>query len=259
MQPFYLSDGDRLIATESTRGPWSNVHQHAGPPSALLVRAAEAAAPDMALARITVEMQRPVPIGEMTVRVDVEKPGRKALVLRAALEADGAVCLVARVVMMRVADVGAPVVSHGAVPRPVDVSPPFEFNFFRHPVGYHTAMEARLARGAWGQGDMALWMRQRVPLVAGEAPSPAQRVLVIADAGSGVSAALDPRRFGFLNADLTVHLLRPPAGEWVLMDSQTFVVPDGRALADTALFDAAGRIGRSAQSLVVDPMPPAAR
>ena len=257
MQPFYIPDGDALVATESTRGPWSNVHQHAGPPSALLVRAAEAAAPGMAIARITVEMQRPVPIGVMTVCVDVEKPGRKALVLRAVLEADGVPCLLARAVMMRVADVGVDPVTHGPPPPSVDVSPPFEFDFFQHPVGYHTAMEARLARGTWGRGDMALWMRQRVALVAGELPSPAQRVLVIADAGSGVSAALDPRRFGFLNADLTVHLVRPPAGEWVLMDSQTFVGPDGRALANTALFDASGRIGRSAQSLVVDPMPAA--
>lgn len=258
MEPFYIPDGDRLVATESTRGPWSNMHQHAGPPSALLVRAVEAAAPDMALARITVEMQRPVPIGVMTVRVDVEKPGRKAMVLRAALEADGVLCLLARVVMMRVADVGTPTVPHGAAPAPVGTARPFEFDFFQHPVGYHTAMEARVARGTWGRGDMALWMRQRVPLVAGELPSPAQRVLVIADAGSGVSAALDPKRFGFLNADLTVHLVRPPAGEWVLMDSQTFVGPDGRALADTALYDGGGRIGRSAQSLVVDPMPTAA-
>lgn len=256
MEPFYVPDGDRLIATASTRGPWSNVHQHAGPPSALLVRACERAAPEMALARITVEMLRPVPIDAVTVRVEVEKPGRKALVLRAVLEADGVVCLLARAVMMRVADVGAPVVTHGVAPASVEEASAFEFDFFQHPIGYHTAMEARVARGRWGQGDMALWMRQRVALVADEAPSPAQRVLVVADAGSGVSAALDPRRFGFLNADLTVHLLRPPVDAWIRMDSQTFVGPDGRALADTALLDHHGRFGRSAQSLVVDPLPP---
>lgn len=256
MEPFFVPDGDRLIATASTRGPWSNVHQHAGPPSALLVRGCERAAPELALARITVEMLRPVPIGAVTVRVEVEKPGRKAMVLRAVLECDGVACLLARALMMRVADVGAPGVSHGATPAPVEQAGPFEFDFFQHPIGYHTAMEARVARGTWGQGDMALWMRQRVDLVAGEPPSPAQRVLVVADAGSGVSAALDPRRFGFVNADLTVHLVRPPVDEWILMDAQTFVGPDGRALADTALLDRLGRVGRSAQSLVVEPMPP---
>ena len=46
----------------------------------------------------------------------------------------------------------------------------------------------------------------RHPLVAGEEPSPLQRVLIAADAGNGVSAALDWRRYLFINTDLSVHL-----------------------------------------------------
>lgn len=259
MEPFYVRNGDELVATPSTRGPWSNDHQHAGPPSALLVRAAELAAPDLELARITVEMLRPIPIAAMRVHVDVEKPGRRAMVLRVALEADGVTCLLARALMVRVADVGAPRVTHDPTPPPIAEARPYSFDFFRHPVGYHTAMEMLASRGTWGSGSMATWMRQRVALVDDETPSGAQRVLVVADAGSGVSAALDPARFGFVNADLTVHLLRPALGEWILMDAQTTVGPGGRALADTALFDVGGRIGRGAQSLVVEAMPPGAR
>ena len=52
----------------------------------------------------------------------------------------------------------------------------------------------------------------RHPLVAGEPTSPLARVLVAADPGNGVSAALDYRRFVFINTELTVHLLREPAG-----------------------------------------------
>lgn len=259
MEPFYLPDGDLLIATASTRGPWSNDHQHAGPPSALLVRACEAAAPGMAVARVTVEMLRPVPIGAVRVSVDVEKPGRKAVVLRATLEADGVACLLARVLMVRVADVGAPVAADSPPDTQADQALPYSFDFFRHAVGYHTAVEMRAARGTWGSGAMACWMRQRVPLVAGESPTGAQRALVVADAGSGVSAALDPRRFGFVNADLTVHLVREPAGEWLMLDALTTIGPDGRALADTGLYDAHGRFGTGAQSLVVEPMPAGAR
>ena len=117
-------------------------------------------------------------------------------------------------------------------------------------VGYHTAMEYRFLRGGFLEpGPATVWMRSRVPLVAGEAPSALDRVLVAADSGNGVSAALDHRRFLFINTDLSVHLLRMPVGEWVCLEATTYV--DGVGLADTVLWDERGRIGRAAQTLLV--------
>ena len=117
-------------------------------------------------------------------------------------------------------------------------------------VGYHTAMEYRFVRGAFLEpGPATVWMRMRVPLVEGEDPTPLQRVLVAADSGNGVSAALDWREYLFINTDLSVHLLRPPSGEWVCLDAVTHV--DGLGLSDTALWDERGRIGRAAQTLLV--------
>ena len=91
----------------------------------------------------------------------------------------------------------------------------------------------------------------RQPLVEGEEPTPLQRVLVAADSGNGVSAALDPRGFVFVNTDLTVHLQRMPRGEWVCLDARTFAEPNGVGVTDTALYDERGRIGRAAQTLLV--------
>ncbi len=64
-----------------------------------------------------------------------------------------------------------------------------------------------------GSGDG--WLRLRGQLVAGEAPSPAQRVAVAADAINGVGFALDIARWTFVNADLTVYLHRELEGEYV--------------------------------------------
>jgi len=89
------------------------------------------------------------------------------------------------------------------------------------------------------------------PLVEGEEPSPLQRVLTVADSGNGVSGALDYRRFLFINTDLSVHLHRMPEGEWVCLEARTFPEPNGVGLADTALYDERGRIGRAAQTLLV--------
>jgi hypothetical protein len=121
-------------------------------------------------------------------------------------------------------------------------------------VGYHTAMEVRFSTGSFRErGPATAWMRMRVPLVDGEEPSPLTRVLVAADSGNGVSSVLDFEKYLFVNADLTVHLVRYPAGEWVCLEAVTSVDSTGVGLADTALHDERGRIGRSVQSLLVGP------
>jgi Thioesterase-like superfamily len=254
--PFYRRDGEIFVATEQTRGPWSKDHQHAGPPSALLCRGAEGLLPDMEVARLSCEMLKPVPIGPLRIEAQVEKAGRKAAVVRARLIASAptgdVVCLDARVGCVRVAAVDAPALVHAPPPPGPETCPPFTFSFFPWETGYHTALEGRLARGTFGVGSMALWLRPRGALVEGEAMSPAQRALVVADAGSGVSLGLDVRRYSFANADLSVHLSRAPHGEWILLDASTWTSGNGRGVADTALSDVQGFIGRGVQTLIVE-------
>jgi hypothetical protein len=121
-------------------------------------------------------------------------------------------------------------------------------------VGYHTAMDYRFLEGAFLEpGPAVVWMRMRQPLVDAEAPSPLVRVLVAADSGNGVSAALDYRRFLFINTELTVHLVREAAGEWVCLDAVTRTGERGVGLAETVLRDERGRLGRASQTLLVRP------
>lgn len=98
-------------------------------------------------------------------------------------------------------------------------------------------------------------MRQRCPLVPGEAPTPWQRTLVAADAGHGVAVPVPLGEYTFLNADLSVHLVRPPRGAWVGLESRSVAEPSGIGLCRTRLWDADGVVGRAAQSLVVAARP----
>ena len=91
----------------------------------------------------------------------------------------------------------------------------------------------------------------RHPLLADEDPSPYQRVVVVADSGNGVSAVLDYERYTFVNFDLTINLLRRPIGEWICLDARTALGPGGGGLAESALYDESGLIGRATQSLAV--------
>ena len=92
-----------------------------------------------------------------------------------------------------------------------------------------------------------------MPLVAGEETAPLERLLTMADAASGVSAALDWERWLFINVDLGINLERPPEGEWMAMEAQTRFGPHGAGLCTSVLSDRGGRVGVSTQSLLVAP------
>ena len=83
----------------------------------------------------------------------------------------------------------------------------------------------------------------------GEEPTPLQRVMVAADTGNGISATLDWRRFLFINCDLTVQLMRLPAGEWICLEATTTIGQIG--VTETSLWDEEGRIGSALQTLLV--------
>ncbi len=120
-------------------------------------------------------------------------------------------------------------------------------------VGYHTAMQWRSLRGGFVElGPATVWLRMRQPLLEGEQPSALQRTMVSADVGNGISAVLDWRRFLFINVDLTVHLERMPEGEWICVDAKTVPQPNGIGTAESVLSDRRGRIGRVAQTLLIN-------
>jgi acyl-Coa thioesterase superfamily protein/acyl-CoA thioesterase superfamily protein len=251
-EAFFVPDGDGWLATTHTRGPWSPAHQHGGPPAALLAHAVERAAPELFVARFTMDFLRPVPIDRLRVRLTPLRHGAKVqrwtgeLLHGETVVAHAVIALIRReAISLTLAD------TTPALPPP-EASTPFQFPFFRDSDGYHTAMETRVARGKFGSGRVAAWMRQRVPLLPNEPPTPLERVLIAADSGSGVSAAITHARQTAINPDLTVALSRPLEGEWVGLDSVSTYEPHGIGLADTRLCDARGTLGRSLQALVLE-------
>jgi hypothetical protein len=254
---FYEPDGDRYVATELTRGPWDPGAQHAGPPAALLGREIERL-PDAAefqVGRVTCEILRSVPIAPLRVSARVVRPGRRVQLLEAELKDEaGEPLMRASAWRIRTAPVEIPPEAIAVNEPPPGPEQGAEAEFFPtgQELGYHSAMECRFIAGGFVEvGPATVWLRMRQPLVVGEAPSPLQRVLVTADVGNGVSASLDYRRYLFINVDLTVHLERMPAGEWVCVDAVTLPQPNGVGTAESVLSDERGRIGRALQTLLI--------
>src|SRR5262245_51163404 len=88
---FFEPRGSVYLATEATRGPWDEKHQHAGPPSGLLGRAFERLEPreDARIVRVTVEILRPVPIAEVEIEATVVRPGKRVELLEAVMTSQG--------------------------------------------------------------------------------------------------------------------------------------------------------------------------
>ncbi|MEM6996178.1 MAG: thioesterase family protein [Myxococcota bacterium] len=258
---FYVEHADgTLTATAATRGPWSDDHQHGGPPAALLMRAVEGfgEAPEaFAVVRLTVELLQPIAIeGALRVAVDPVKLGGQAQRLEATLrDRDDAVLAKASALRLRMDQVELPPARHQAAPPlpPPEQSEALVFPFFSADVGYHTAVEVAVARGRWGQGPCAAWLRPRVPLVAGETITPAQAVTIAADAANGIAMVLDSARYRFVNPDLTIAMARPPEGLWVGIDAHAAALPIGVGINDCALHDRRGELGRIVQSLLIRP------
>jgi hypothetical protein len=268
--PFYERDGDHYVASELTRGPWDPDAQHAGPPAAQIARGIERleGGGPRQVGRITYEILRPVPIAPLRVAAEVVRPGRSVDLVEATLSAENGPVIRARAWRLREAQVDVPreltstsqaapeagpaLLHPGELPPGPEEGRAVDFFATGQSVGFHTAMEYRFTRRAFTEpGPATAWLRMLHPLVDEEEPTPLQRVAVAADTGNGISATLDFERFIFINVDLTLHLLRPPEGEWVCLDSITIPERSGVGITDTALYDERGPIGRAVQTLLV--------
>jgi hypothetical protein len=255
----YSEIGDGMfLASELTRGPWHPDHQHAGPPSGLICRAVERAAASQGLthlARLTVNLLRPTPIGECRVDVAADYVGRNAGHFSGRLIAEGKdvarfTALMQREDLERLPE-GTPGHPPPIAPKPPGDSSPVTMALANGSVGYGHFVENRLAAGRFFNGPSAAWFRMNHPLVAGETPSGYQRAAVAGDSGNGISAALDIKKYLFLNCDLTINLFRRPEGEWICLESRSLFGDNGCGLAESALYDERGLIGRATQSLAV--------
>ena len=254
-EPIFRRDGDAYVPTGHARGPWDPDMQHGGAPSALLAGAFEALAPDLQLARLTVEFFGAVPLVPLTIAAEVVKPGRRLQLAEATLTAGGRETCRARAVLLRRTELdGLP---EGTAGAPLDRGPeeiePIAFPLSHQLDGFGaTAMDLRFTDGSWGDGPARVWFRLKRPLVEGEEPTPVQRAVAAADFGNGVSRVLHWDDWLFINTDLTVQLHRPPAGEWVALDARTILEPNGSGLAVSTLHDRRGPIGTGQQTLFVD-------
>jgi acyl-coenzyme A thioesterase PaaI-like protein len=257
-----------LRATEASEGPWTAGMQHGGTVCAVLTRALEQTAEAAGLtgghfARIAVDLLRPVPVGPVPITAEVIRPGRQIALLRAELrDGEGPGSRVLAVAnawwRRRAAGIVDEVVHPDAptLPDPDTLPTETATNDLNRYLdrGYNAATEWRFAGGRIEDpGATIAWIRPRIPLVPGEQISPAQLLMLIADAASGSSAPLDFRTHLFANIDVVVSSLRPIEGDWVSLHATTAIDGFGGGTTTTVLGDRRGAAAFALNTLFVAP------
>jgi acyl-Coa thioesterase superfamily protein/acyl-CoA thioesterase superfamily protein len=250
---FTAQDG-RFVASELARGPWDPNAQHGGAPAALLMRAFERlpAADGLDLARVTYEFVRPVPLGELLVEAEVVRGGKRVQLLDGVIRTpDGVEVVRARALQVQRAQAGSSSDGAGAL-APPETGRENDFAAPHRPMFSPDAVEIRFVEGEFsGTGPASAWFRLRQPLIAGEETSALQRLAAAADFGNGISRVLPWEDYLFINPDLTLYIEREPAGDWIGLQAQTLIAPDGIGTSESVLYDLRGRVGRAIQALLV--------
>jgi acyl-Coa thioesterase superfamily protein/acyl-CoA thioesterase superfamily protein len=252
LDAIFIRKGNVFEPTELARGPWDPDAQHGGAPAALITGELERIGDGRPFARIALHLLKPVPLAPLAVSATVERDGRRARRLRAELRAGDDVVCFAYALQLQGGDDPLPEIALKAR-KP---APPYAGSPAISPAPWRMfggeGVEIQFVDGAFDTpGPAAAWFRLRVPVVDGEPTSQLQRAMAAADFGNGISAAISWDDYTFVNPELTVYLLREPAGEWIGLDSRTAIDPGGIGLAESTLYDEQGAFGRALQSLYV--------
>ncbi len=253
-EAFFVTDDDvHFVATEYSRGPWDADACHGGPPCGLMVRAVERLVPDKQLVRLTAEIIRPVPMAGFRIDTEVFRDGRAVSIVDVRMTAGGKLIARAHAALHRAqepfevknARVDYPDFA-AARPGAFPVDQTLHGRF-----GFTNAVEIRYPPGETGGGPTTLWMRTRVPLLAGEESSGFQRICPLADCGNGVSWNEYFVDVAALNPDLTVVFHREPRGEWFAMSAISHTHGNGIGATEARLYDVHGPVGFACQGLLV--------
>ncbi len=260
---FTTNDNHWFTPTAHSRGPWSEHHCHAGPPTGLAARAAELLFPDQRLTRLTINLMRPIPHAGFFVESIVIRKGRSVSLSKVTLQAeDGQVFAQAEGLHMteqtdgKLAASGflANDESSQQYGTPEDALPgrfPITEMLHGQPGFNGDGVETRYPIGQTPDpGSTIAWLKT-VPLLATETPSPFQRICPLADCGNAFSRRAEPWQVNFMNPDLTLLLFRDPVGDWLGSDSTGHWQSNGIGLADATLFDKSGIVGRAMQTLLL--------
>lgn len=263
-QALYVRDGDAFVGTVCTKGSWHANGQSGGAVLALLGHVLEdvPALVPMSLTRLTVDLVRPVPVGErLRVETEVLREGKKIQVVELTVRTSETEHVRARALRIRDADLSRrpDMPASTTDVRPAATLPPpeqLQGVDDRPGVAEFLRLGAEMRRTTEPiDGQHGLWVRLRVPVVAGEDVRATSRAVVPMDCVNLIGVPLVASAATAVNADVSAHVVRPPVGEWVALVGNTWYAHGvGHGMSVASMSDSLGVFGTTSTSQVVQPV-----
>ena len=251
MEPYFYVDGRKVIATPHGAGPWDPRMLHGGAPTALITSIVEAlpSGVPMRVTRLTVDLQRPVPVGELEADVKITREGRNIQTCEVVLLANGKQVVRASGLRMRKEMLDLP---EGAALAEMPLQAAGNSTPFSRSNGFNSTVEMReAAEGPVAGAARHVWFHIERPFRQDMETTPLMRAAATGDYCNGFGSPLNFEEWTYINADLTLHFVREPVGEWMMLAANSWIGVDGRGLAFGQLADERGLFGRAIQSLVI--------
>ncbi|WP_328823499.1 thioesterase family protein [Metallococcus carri] len=253
---YYRRLGPHTYApTINAQGAWRDTEQHMAPISGLITHELCTHEPreDMQIGRITFEILGIIPAVETSIEVTTVRPGRTIELLEATASAGGRPVIRARAWRLSRQDTTAyagselPAMDPPDAGRPVDTTSEWPGGFIR------TLRTLELPGGRAGRRQV--WVRSACTLLEQEPAAGLAAYVMLVDGANGIATRIRPSELMFPNVELSIHLLRQPAGPWLGLDTAVSFGPGGLGITSTTLNDEDGAFGRAEQELTVREFP----
>lgn len=248
---FCIDEGGWIMGNDGARGPWNANGCHGGPVAGILARAAERAVPNKQLARLTIDLIKPVPLSGFKIKYFTGKEGRN--VSRGTLELrnrEEELCASASALFLISVDIGSVRTTHIETPKLTSAS---VFSFPKIAANHELPTFADHVELAildqFQNGPNTIWMKTP-RLLDDEIMSGFQLTCPIADCCNGFSRNEEVQEVSFINPDLNIQIHRTPVSEWIGAKFSSQWETNGIGLASALLFDDEGPVG-TAQQIVL--------
>ncbi len=249
LDAFFEPLGEELAPRPHARSPWSADMLH----GRLLAGLTARSLPDSGsyqLVRLTVDLFKAAPMEPVRVQCRVIRDGRRVRSAEISVRCAGAeVARASALLLLRTRPPGGTVWSAPGwdVPRAESLPKPVRGedslgNPDLRPIGL----------GFEGAGPRRAWLRDDRDLVDGEPLGPWVRAAMAADVANPLSN-WGTHGLDYINADVTLSMVRDPTGAWIGLDVTDHLDRDGVALGLAALHDGDGRFGHCTVSSVATP------
>ena len=260
----YVRDGDAFVGTTLTQGGWDRRHMNGAAVLALLGHCLDDVPTlvPMVIARFTADLARPLPIGpRLHVLPEVVREGKKLQLVQLRIVVDDVEHAWASALRLRVdvlSDTSGLPESSATTPTADDLlTPRAELASMRDAnpnlPGFLHAIDLWRAPRRDGKGS-GYWARLDTPVVAGEPQRSSSFITFAFDCANVMGIENPMANVTMINPDVTAHVLRPPADEWVAVTGETLVQPEmGRSMTVATYSDSRGMYAQGSLSQLVQP------